>query len=134
MFTHQQVNFFYWTSTSLNLHENTHNYRSYIFRSSTILRKLVQSLAKVTLLLIHSVKLHLCVLCGDVATCHGKTNVLFFEQTAVCTTNITHAISRHAATSPHNIQLRNFSKCFNRDITLARLCTSFLRMVEDRNM
>ena len=29
---------FYWTWKSLNLHEITHNYRSYMFRSSTILR------------------------------------------------------------------------------------------------
>ena len=50
-----------------NLHENTHKYRSYMFRSSTILRELVQSLAKVTLLLKHSVKLRHCIVCGDVA-------------------------------------------------------------------
>ena len=41
---------FYLTWESLNLHENTHNYRCYVFRSSTILRERVQSLAKVTLL------------------------------------------------------------------------------------
>ena len=46
----------------------------------------------------------------------------------------THAISRHAATSPHNTQRRNFTECFNRSVTLARLCKSSLRMVEDRNM
>ena len=40
-----------------------------MFRSSTILRELVQSLAKVTLLLKHSVKLHHCIFCGDVAVC-----------------------------------------------------------------
>ena len=40
-----------------------------MFRSSTILRELVQSLAKVKLLLKHSVILHGCVLCGDVAAC-----------------------------------------------------------------
>ena len=38
-----------------------------MFRSSTTLRELVQSLAKVTLLLKHSVKLRRCILCGDVA-------------------------------------------------------------------
>ena len=52
-----------------------------MFRSSTILRELVQGLAKVTLLLKHSVKLRNYILCGDMAA----------------------AISRHAATSPHNI-------------------------------
>ena len=41
-----------------------------MFRSSTVLRELVQSLAKVTLLLKHSVKLRRCVLYGDVAVCH----------------------------------------------------------------
>jgi len=60
--------------------------------------------------------------------------VLFVVQTAVCTTNSTHAISRHAATSPHSIQRRNFTECFNRTVTLARPCTSNLRIVEDRNM
>ena len=51
----------------------------------------------------------------------------------VCTTNSTHVVSRHAATS-HNIQRHNFTECFDRNITLARLYTSSLRMVEDRNM
>ena len=66
---------------SLNLHENTHNYRSYLFRSSTILRELVQDLAKVTLLLKHSVKLRR-ILCEDVAECREMAYVLFFVQTA----------------------------------------------------
>jgi len=35
--------------------------------------------------------------------------VLFVVQTAVCTTNSTHAISRHGATSAQNIQWRNFN-------------------------
>jgi hypothetical protein len=68
LFTHQQMHFLLYFK-NLNLYENTHNYRSYIFRSSTILRELVQSLAKVTLLSKHSVKLRHCILCGDVATC-----------------------------------------------------------------
>jgi hypothetical protein len=65
-----------------NLHENTHNYRSYIFRSSTIFRELVQSLAKVTLLLKHSVKLRHYILCGDVAACGEMECVLFIVQFA----------------------------------------------------
>ena len=64
--------------------------------------------------------------------CYGK--VKGGNATAVCTTNSTEAISRHAATSPHNIQRRNFTECFNRSVTSARLCKSSLRMVEDRNM
>ena len=57
---------FYLTRKSLNLHENTHNYRPYMFRSSTILSELVQSLAKVTLMLKHSIKLRRCILCVPV--------------------------------------------------------------------
>jgi len=55
-------------------------------------------------------------ICGDVVACREMARVLFVVQTAVCTTNSTHIISRHAATSPHNIQRRNFTKCFNRSV------------------
>ena len=75
-----------------------------MFRSSTILGDLVQSLANVKLTLKHSVKLRRCILCGDVAA------------------------------SPHNIQRRNFAEYFNRSVTLAKLCTSSPRVVENRNM
>jgi len=44
------------------------------------------------------------------------------------------AVSWHAATYPHNIQRQNYTERFDRIITLARLCTSSLRTVEDRNM
>ena len=50
--------------------------------SSTILTELVQSLAKVTLLLKHSVKLRRRLLCGDVAACHEMACVLFVVQSA----------------------------------------------------
>ena len=66
-----------------------------MFRSSNILRELVQSLAKVTFLLKHSVKLRRCILCGDVAACREMACVLFVVKTAVCTTNI--YISRETA-------------------------------------
>ena len=88
-----------------------------MFRSSTILRELVQSLANVTLLLKHSVKLRRCIMCGDVTACREIGCVLFVVQTTICTTKSTYAFSRHAATSPHNIQRRNFSECFNRSVT-----------------
>ena len=52
-----------------------------MLRASTILRELVQSLAKVTLLLKHSVKLRRCILCGDVAACREMACVLFVVQT-----------------------------------------------------
>jgi hypothetical protein len=97
-----------------------------MFRFSTIFRELVQSLAKVIFLSKHLVKLRRRILCGDVAACREMACVLFVVQTAQQTA--------HAATSPHNIQRQNFTKCFDRNITLARLCTSSLRMVEDRNI
>jgi hypothetical protein len=53
-----------------------------MFRSSTILSEHVQSLAKVTLLLIHSVKLRRCIVRGDVAACLETACVLFVVQTA----------------------------------------------------
>ena len=109
-----------------------------MFRFTTILRELVQSLAKVIFMSTHSVKLCRCTVCGDVAGCRETARVLFVVQYQVCTTNSTHAISRYAATSPHNIQRHNFTECFNRSVTSvktsARLCTSCLKMVEDRNM
>jgi len=52
-----------------------------MFWSSTIFREFVQSLAKVIFLLKHSVKLCRCILCGDVAACHGTACVLFVVQT-----------------------------------------------------
>ena len=51
-----------------------------MFRSSTILRELVQSLAKVTLLLKHSVKLRHCILCGDVTAIRETGCVMFVVQ------------------------------------------------------
>ena len=52
-----------------------------MFRSSTVLRELVQSLAKVVFLLKHSVKLRRRILCGDVAACRETACVLFVVQT-----------------------------------------------------
>jgi len=54
-----------------------------MFRSSTILRELVQSLTKVILMLKHSVKLRRCILCGDVVTCREMACVLFVVQTDI---------------------------------------------------
>ena len=54
-----------------------------MFRSSTILRELVQSLAKVTFLLKHLAKLRYCILCGDVAACRKTVCVLFVVQTSL---------------------------------------------------
>ena len=53
-----------------------------MFPSSTILRELVQNLAKVTLLLKHSVKLRRRTLCGDVAASHEMACALYVVQTA----------------------------------------------------
>ena len=53
-----------------------------MFRSSTILRELVQSRAtKGTLLLKHSVILGRSILCGDVAACREMACMLFVVQT-----------------------------------------------------
>ena len=78
-----------------------------MFRSSTILRELLQSLAKVIFLLKHSVKLRLCILCGDVAACGEMACVLFVGQTAVCTTNSTHATLPHLHTIYDDVILLN---------------------------
>ena len=48
-----------------------------MFRSSTILRELVQSLAKVIFLSKYSVKLCRCILCGDVSARRETACVLF---------------------------------------------------------
>ena len=61
---------------------------------------------------------------------HGAT----IKHISISSTNSTHAISRHAATSPHNIQRHNYTEYFDRITTLARLCGSSPRMVEDRNI
>ena len=58
-----------------------------MFRSSTILRELVQSLAKIKILSKRSVKFFGCILYGDVAACLETARVLFVV---------------HAATQPHN--------------------------------
>jgi len=39
----------------------------------------------------------------------------------LCTARNTHAIPGHAATPLHNKERRNFTECFNINITLARL-------------
>ena len=54
-----------------------------MFRSSTILRELAQSLPKVKLLLKHLVKLRRCILCGDVAACLEMAYELSVVQTSV---------------------------------------------------
>jgi hypothetical protein len=51
-------------------------YRSYMFRSTTTIRELVLSLAKVIFVLKHSVELRRYMLFGDVAACHRAGCVL----------------------------------------------------------
>ena len=51
-------------------------YRSYMFRSTTIIRELVLNLAKVIFMLKHSVKVRRYMLFGDVAACHRAACVL----------------------------------------------------------
>jgi hypothetical protein len=51
-----------------------------MFWSSTIIRELALNVAKVTLMLKHSVKLRRYLLCGCVAACHGMACVLYAMQ------------------------------------------------------
>ena len=60
-----------------------------MFRSTTII-----GVAKIILIIKHSVKLRRYLLCGGVAACPGMVCVL-------CAHN-SHAILGHAATPPHN--------------------------------
>jgi hypothetical protein len=62
-------------------------YRSYMFRSTTIIRELVLNLAEVTLK--HSVKLRRHMLFGDVTVCHRAKCVLC-DSVAFCTAHHTH--------------------------------------------
>jgi hypothetical protein len=81
-----------------------------MFRSSTIIRELVLSLAKVIFILKHLVTLRRYMLFGDVAACHRAERVL------------------------RDVQSAQHTECFNANITLARFSTSSLMMVVDRNM
>jgi hypothetical protein len=102
-----------WFKIYIKIHTK---YRSYMFRSSTVIRELVLNLAKVIFILEHSVKLRCYMLFGDVAACHRAECVLCAGRSAQHTT--------------HTITLqRNFTECFNINITLARFSTSSLMMV-----
>jgi hypothetical protein len=57
-------------------------YRSYLFRSTTIIRELVLNLAKVIFILKHSVKLRRYVLFCEVAACRRTECVLCAVQNA----------------------------------------------------
>jgi hypothetical protein len=57
-------------------------YRSYTFRSTTIIRELVLCLAKVVFTLKHSVKLRRYMLFGAVAACHRRECVLCAVESA----------------------------------------------------
>jgi hypothetical protein len=72
------------------------------------------SLAKLILILKHSVRLRRNLLYGGVAACPSVTCVLCAVQS---TAHITHVTLGHAATPPNN----NFTECLNINITLARL-------------
>ena len=76
------------------------------------------SLAKIILILKHSVKLRRYFLCGSVAACPGMACVLCGVQSTAHNTN---AILGHTATPPHKKLRRNFTECFNINITSARL-------------
>ena len=71
------------------------------------------SLAKVILILKHSVRLCCYLLGGGVAAVQSEYSL--------CTAHGTHTILGHAATPPHNKLRRKLTECFNINITLARL-------------
>ena len=71
-------------------------------------------LAKVILILNHSVELRRNLLCGCVAACPSMARVLCAVQS---TAHSTHVTLGHAATPPNN----NLTECLNINITLARL-------------
>jgi hypothetical protein len=76
------------------------------------------SLAKVILILKHSVRLRRNLLCGGVAACPSVACVLCAVRS---TAHDTHAILGHAATPPHNKLRSNLIECFNINVILARL-------------
>ena len=71
-FTHQQMRFYKFKKhikIYIKIHVN--KYRSYMFRSSTIIREIALNLDKVIFILKHLVKLRRYLLCGCVAArCH----------------------------------------------------------------
>ena len=71
------------------------------------------SLAKVILILKHSVRLRRNLLCSGVAACPSKVCVLCAVQS---TAHNSHAILGHAATPPHNKLRCNLTECFNINI------------------
>jgi hypothetical protein len=76
------------------------------------------SLAKVILILKHSVRLRRNLLCGGVAACPSMACVLYAVQS---TAHSTHAILGHAATPPHKNYRHNLTECFHINIPLASL-------------
>ena len=86
-----------------------------MFRSSTILRELVQSLAKVIFLLKYSVELYPCILCGDVAACRETACVLFVVQTDTQT-------AQQTARTPFHDVLQYLHTIYN-DVILLNVLT-----------
>ena len=72
------------------------------------------SLAKVILILKHSLRLRHYLLRGGVVAYPSMACIL-------CTAHSTHAILGHATTPPRNKLRRNLTECFNINITLGRL-------------
>jgi hypothetical protein len=69
LFTHQQMHYLL-NLEMFKIYIKIHTKcRSYMFRSTTIIRELVLNLDKVIFILKHSVKLHRYMLFGDVAAC-----------------------------------------------------------------
>ena len=67
-FTHQQIHYLL-NLEKFKIYIKIYKYRSYMFRSTIIIKELVLNLAKVIFMLKHSVKLRRYMLCGDAAAC-----------------------------------------------------------------
>ena len=76
------------------------------------------SLAKITLILKHSIRLRRNLLCVGVVACASMECVLW---AVLRTAHSTHAILRHAAIPTHNKLRRNLIECSNINMILARL-------------
>ena len=91
--------------------------RSYMFRSSTITRKLVLNLAKFIFTLKHSVKLRRYLLCGCVAACHGMACVLHAVQ------NTTESQSAQQTTHTQFHDMLPHNRIINNDVTSPNVLT-----------
>jgi len=88
-----------------------------MFRPSTIIKELVLNLAKVTVVLKHSMKLRRYLLCGCVAACRGMVCVLHALQNA----NQSHSAQHATHTLFHDMLPHN--RIINKDVISPNILT-----------